>query len=279
MKIRVLTLICALVTLLLVVGCGSSSTQNAGNNGNTPSASGTTPGAGGTGGIGSTAAIQLDAETNDHTSQSPGHLTLDTSGKGVLTMHDNGGMAGVAVTWCNFPGTTGCFNIATFSGDANGNVNGSFTFPNHGNFAGQFGLAVGNTDFFTSGWNIPNGSTPFSSTLLRASTITAGLGSSGTVGSDPLASGVVSIAASSSIVHVEVHGASPSTAYTVALCFMGSGGGCQTFGSLTTNASGDASADFPWSSSGLFPGIDFSGVFVIRRTNGEIEFVNGFHVP
>lgn len=278
MQTRYIAYVMTLAVLLFTIGCGSSNTSsNPGTAGPGNAGSGTSN----PGGSGSTATIQLAAETNDRTSGATGQITVDSGGKGALTLHSNSGTTGVTLSWCNFPGPNGCFsNFVSFGADANGNVNGTFTFPAHGNFAGTFGLTLGGTDFFESGWNIPNGSTPFQSTLLKASSVGAGLGSSGAIGSDPLSSGLVSIAAGSSTVHTEVHGASPSQSYSVVLCGMGSGGGCETFGNLSTDGSGNGSGDFAWTSAGLLPGVDFSGVFLLRRANGgPIEFVNGFHVP
>lgn len=280
MKVRWIVLVSCLAVLLFGLGCGSSS--NTGSSAATPTANpGGTTGAGN----GSSTSVQFAAETNDRTSGATGQLTLDTSGKGVLSLQHGGANAGVQLTWCNFPGQNGCFsNFATFTTDASGNATGTFTFPGHGNFAGTFGLTLGGTNVFAAGWNIPNGSTPFQSALLKAGSISAGLGPNGPIGSDPLTSGVVSIAAGSSTVHAQIQGASPSQGYSVMLCGMGAsstfGSSCETFGNLSTDATGNASGDFAWSSAGLLPGVDFSGVFVLRRAGGgPIEFVSGFQAP
>ena len=99
------------------------------------------------------------------------------------------------------------------------------------------------------------------------------------VGNDPLSSGSVTIASGSSTVHFDVKGTRPNIIYSATFCRNGGGSSCVAMGGLTTDASGNGSADFSLATT-VGAGTGQSGVFFL--TSGKppaIEFITGFKAP
>jgi hypothetical protein len=213
-----------------------------------------------------------------------GQITINTAGNGAMDIQGPVPNANFKVTWCNFPGTTGCFDIGSFNADSGGELKASFTFPQHGRFAGVFGFTEEGVNVFNAGFDIPNGSTPFRAVMLPAASITAGLGAFATelgVGNDLLSSGLVSVASGSSTAHIVLQGIPANQSYNVLFCSNGavsSGSGCLQSNNFSSDGSGNATVDMAAGSTGR----GVAGVFLVRRMMGmraPIEFVSGFRVP
>jgi hypothetical protein len=282
-------LVTSVVLALMLTACGGSNNPATATTTPAPTATAPTPsptpGPGTGGGGASSAPTQYSASIDDNTSHTTGQLTVDTAGKGTLSLKTTPSTS-VAVSWCNFPGTTGCLSIGTFPADASGTLNATFTFPAHGNFAGIFDFTAGGATHFAAGWNIPNGSSPFQAQLLPAGSVSAGLGQAGAqigVGNDPLSSGTVSIAAGSSIAHFTVQGALPNANYPATYCFNSGSSSCFALGVLITNASGSGTFDIDLTKAAIGSGSGFSGVFFLHRQtdpqHAPYEYVSGFKVP
>lgn len=161
------------------------------------------------------------------------------------------------------------------------------TFPGHGAFSGAFIISQNGVDAWETGFTAPSSGsvvftgTQFSAQLVRASTISNGLGSQAQfgVGSDPLASGAATVSEPDKMLHPNLTGASPSTTYTVSYCDP-SGAKCVALGTLTTDSSGNGSAGLSITPA-RSPGDVNAGQFKLSRdgANGPIEFVSAFIVP
>ena len=277
----------------LLVGCGGNASSVPATPAATPTPPSSTPpssggGTGssgsGSGGTGSSAPLQYSAAINADAPRSTGQITVDTAGKGVLAMQ-TAASSTVQVDWCNYPDGNGCGSVGRFTSDTTGNVNGTFTFPGHGDFAGVFNLTVG-TARFSAGWSIPNGGSGFQALLLPVGSISAGLGQDGAqigIGNDPISSGSVTVAANSSMAHFAVQGALPSSNYPVTFCFNSGSSSCFALGVLITDSSGNGSFDTDLSKDAITPSTGLSGVFFLHRQtdpqHAPYEYVSGLKVP
>jgi hypothetical protein len=280
---RAIGLLSCVTVFILLAGCGSTNMTT----GTTPSTGTTTP----TPGAGSTSSVvQYEAATDANigtgaagTGHITGQITVSTTGSGAMDIHDPVANASFKINWCNFPGTTGCFDIGTFNADSSGEVKNTFAFPMHGSFAGVFGLTEGGVNQFSAGFDIPNGSTPFQAALLPAASITAGLGAFAPqfgVGNDTISSGSVAVAAGASTAHLVLQGVPANQTYSAMFCSNGalpSGSGCTQSANFSSDGSGNAAVDMTPGT-----GVGKAGVFLVQRrmvSQAPIEFVSGFRVP
>jgi hypothetical protein len=102
---------------------------------------------------------------------------------------------------------------------------------------------------------------------LQAASITGGIGQA--VGNAPLASG--SAVVNGSTLHVMLNGTTPSHSFTVSSCGVFGASSCTVVGSVTTDSSGNLSADVPGAGAGV------GSVFVLSDNAGA-EFITGFRV-
>ncbi len=269
-------LLLLILSITVIAGCGSSGTNmTAQPSPNQPAPAPTT------GGGSSQFAESMLA--NDATGTVAGQVTVSPSGAGAMNVSGAAPNTTYTVQFCPFAAMNGaCNTLATLTSSGSGAVSATFTVPGHGGFAGVFQLLAGSTVAFVSGFNIPANGSTLQAVLVRASTVAAGFTTQTQVGIgvgfDPLASGSVSVGTSDTV-HVQLQGAAASQSYSVEFCRNGGGSSCFGVGGITTDASGNGSADLSLSSS-VGPGNDQSGVFLI--TGGKppaIEFVSGFTVP
>jgi hypothetical protein len=260
-----------LMVSLLLLGCGTSSKS--------PSAGTTPPTTGGTPPSGSgSSSVQYQSPVTDSSAGGiTGVITVDTAGKGALDMMTKVPNAHVDLAFSPFSnGTTGS-TVASFNGDASGEVKGAFTMPT-GTYSGIFVFTLNGTNVFTDGFSIPNGTTPFLAQLVPAAQTTNKLGQEGTllgIGNDP-GSGSVTVAAGSSIAHIQIQGAVANATDGVEICRNGGGSSCFAPGTFNTNSTGSGTADVS------VLGTE-GGVFLVGRqlsaTSAPIDYAGGFKVP
>ena len=283
MRNRAVSLCAAAALLVFVLACSSASNSGGTGGNGTPGSPVFTLGGGNSNTTQYMAAIDASVGSSGGTQPVTGAVTMDPTGQGTLTLKTGLAFSNTRMSWCNFPGATGCFDIGTFTADSAGNVNTTFTFPQHGTFAGVFGFTGNGVNVFDAGWDIPNGSTPFQASLVPAASVTAGLGAEGPIGNDTLTSGLVTIGVSSSTAHLTVQGVIASQRFDVSFCFNGGGSNCFALGAFTADATGNGSFDVDMSLNGPGPGHGFSGVFIVRReaapNNAPIEYISAFKVP
>ncbi len=178
------------------------------------------------------------------------------------------------IQFCPFPSTVyTCFDAgATLITDASGSGTLTFHFPKTGTWAGYFRANAGGNingfQFSTYDSNL-GGETE---NLQKASATnpqgTCGPGGCSGAAQDALASGSVTV--TNMAAHLVLTGAAPDTTYDVGAC--GSGGSdCYHETNVTTDASGNATADFS-----ITP--DPTGTWTIDRLGAQ-GFVSGFVVP
>ncbi len=202
-----------------------------------------------------------------------GSIKLNSDGSGTAAF-DTGFPQGTtwAFTFCPFPSPAyrGCPALTTVQGDGSSNpVSFPFHMPQKGTFAGVFVIENPNFAFYDSGFLFPATGDQYLSPLVRASTVSGGIGNV-VVGSEPLSSGQVTMN-NSSAAHVVVQGAQPNTTYGVTYCFVTDGSSCFQVGSLTTDASGNGATDISDSAGSQ----TFEGVYHLDDASG-VQYITGF---
>ena len=199
-----------------------------------------------------------------------GQVTVDTSandGTGTLQLNNTGFM-NVELQFCPQGVNAACSNITAFSSDASGNATVNFTFPEKGTFAGVWqvvnsGCSSGCQDAAST---IGDTGVGFKSAMLPAGSITGGIGQA--TGSTP-GSGTMTV--TNAVAHVTLSGSTATHTFHVALCGAPQGLGCASLSDVTTDASGNVSADVgsiqPFGSS----------VFLVSDSAG-VEYVSAFRV-
>ncbi len=202
-----------------------------------------------------------------------GSMSLNSDGSGTANF-DTGFPQGTtwAFTFCPFPSSDyrGCPAVTTIQGDGSTKpVSFHFQMPQKGTFAGVFVIENPNYAFYDSGFLFPATGDQYLSPLVRASTVTGGIGNV-VVGSKPLTSGQVTMN-NSSKAHIVVQGAQPNTTYTVTYC-LNAFGVCQQAGTLATDSAGNGAADVGDTGSQTF-----EGVYHLDDANG-VQYITGFTV-
>jgi hypothetical protein len=178
------------------------------------------------------------------------------------------GFSNAELQFCPSGVNGNCINVVAVSTNANGTATVNFMFPEKGTFAGDWNIVTSNC---SSGCQIAASSTGdsgvnFTAAMLPASTISGGIGQA--TGS---AAGSGTISVNNTTAHLTLSGTTPSHTFNVAVCAAPQQSNCATLSSVTTDASGNASADvgtvqpFGWS---VFEVSDGSGV----------EFISAFRV-
>lgn len=202
-----------------------------------------------------------------------GSMILNSDGSGTAEF-DTGFPQGTtwAFTFCPFPSPDyrGCPAITTVNGDGSQKP---ISFPFHmaqkGTLAGVFVIENPNYAFYDSGFLFPATGDQYLSPLVRAGTVSGGIGSV-VVGSEPLTSGQVTMN-NSSAAHIVVQGAQPNITYAVTYCFVTDGSSCFQVGSLSTDASGNGTTDISDSAGSQ----TFEGVYYLSDANG-VQYITGF---
>jgi hypothetical protein len=181
--------------------------------------------------------------------------------------------------FCPYPNgdQPNCPGVATFTADASGMAHVTFQYPNTGTFMGAF--TVVNTSSgqieVTSMWEQSVTNAKYQAGIFQASSVTGGIGTH-LVGTDPLTSGLVTV--NNTTVHIELHGAKPSTIFNIGVEGNGDGSSSFGFATLTTDASGNAAQDFPMT------GVGPVDVFVLGEQSSDstlaaqAQYVSGFRV-
>lgn len=202
-----------------------------------------------------------------------GELTISASGAAVLNLKGLTPSSPFLLEFCPYPNgdQATCPGVDTFSSDANGAAQATFQYPNKGVFVGAFTVVNNATQKIeaTSMWEQPITGANYSAGIFQASAVSGGIGAQKTVGTDPLASGFVTTTNTS--VHIELQGAAPNATYAIAVDGNADGSSSFFFNNITTDASGNASQDFPMTGDGP---ID---EFLFGRNNAT-EFASGFKV-
>ncbi len=177
--------------------------------------------------------------------QPHGQVTVDADGAtGNGTYQFNGIAANTSYTFrfcMGFASASDCFDIATGTTDAAGAGSGSFHFvpPSRwgtpaSEYDGVFLLDLSGQRSLVTSWNVTSAATMFSAQLFRLS--------SADINSVGPTSGRVTV--SGGVVHVQLRGARPSTAFDVGQQDTINSHSGHMLGTLTTDASGNADADF-----------------------------------
>jgi hypothetical protein len=197
---------------------------------------------------------------------SVGQVMVDTAadnGSGNIRLNGAGLTATETLQFCPAGGSfNNCFGIATTAGTGVTN----FQFPNKGAFAGVFAVLDMGQQVAVGGFGNIAG-VNFQSALLQAASITGGIGQA--AGNAPLTSG--SAVATGPALHLILNGTTPSHSFTVLSCGVFGGSSCTGVGTVTTDASGNLSADVPGASAAV------GAVFVLSDSAGA-EFITGFRV-
>jgi hypothetical protein len=195
-----------------------------------------------------------------------GQVTLDmaaNNGAGNIRLNGAGLTATQVLQFCPAGGSfNNCSNISTTAGTGVTN----FQFPSKGAFAGVFSVLDMGQQITVGGFGNIAGMN-FQSALLQVASITGGIGQA--AGNAPLASG--SAVVNGSTLHVMLNGTTPSHSFTVSSCGVFGASSCTVVGSVTTDSSGNLSADVPGAGAGV------GSVFVLSDNAGA-EFITGFRV-
>lgn len=197
---------------------------------------------------------------------SVGQVMVDTAadnGAGNIRLNGAGLTATQTLQFCPAGGSfNNCFGIPTTAGTGVTN----FQFPNHGAFAGVFAVLDMGQQVAVGGFGNIAG-VNFQSAVLQAASITGGIGQA--AGNAPLASG--SAVATGPALHLVLKGTTPNHSFTVFSCGVFGASSCTGVGSVTTDASGNLSADVPGASGAV------GAVFMLNDSAGA-EFITAFRV-
>lgn len=265
--------------LLLIAGCGSSNnTANAQPPGNQPPPSSPPPPSGGQ-------TAQYEAALLRPGKTSPiagGQIIVNVNGaSGTGQVQATGGAvsATYTITFKPFTNSNAAFQAGTVTSDASGNINGSFTFPQKGTFSGVFHLSAGvnsfNTEIDPMDSGVDNNTNlVFSVPLQQVSKVTPAIHETAMLGSDPLASGMVT--AGGGHVHIELHGAAANGTYTVGACGVNDSSSCSSISgvSIVTDASGNGATD---AATFIQGNGDPAAIVELFRDN-QLQYVSGFTV-
>lgn len=205
-------------------------------------------------------------------SKASGELTISNTGASVLDMKGLAASTPYMLEFCLYP--TGdqatCPGVATFTTDGTGAAHVTFQYPNTGTFMGAFTIVNTSTNAIDamSEWEQPIPNANYQAGIFQSASISGGIGSN-PVGNDPLQSGLVTT--NSTTVHIELRGAVPNATYSIAAEGNSDGSSSFQFNNITTDASGNATQDFPMTGDG--PIDDF-----LFGRNNAIQFVSGFKV-
>ncbi len=207
-----------------------------------------------------------------------------TSGAGKVTATNGAKSATYTITFRPFTNSSNSSSIqvGTVMSDASGTINGSFTFPQKGTFAGIFHLSAGtnasNTEIDPMDSGVDDNTTfVFNVPLVQASQVSPVIQNVGTpgfpttFGTDPLASGFVT--ANQGKLHVEFHGAAPNATYDIVQCDPVNG--CNAGGTVTTDGPGTAISDQTYFVTNRW---DPRVVFGFLKGFNNLEYVTGFTV-
>lgn len=177
-----------------------------------------------------------------------------------------------------------CFNVATATSDASGEVDSAFTFPRPGNWAGDFqvslkGVALLHTTFV----NPPQSVQPFQPVVwlyftLEPETTVNGTGVA-TGAQDPLSSGSIEYD-DKGTVGISLVGASPNSTYAAyeSVTPAVGGSGTNELTTFTTDAGGDGGPQNVFTDPFLNPA--GGDIFTVEPRDGSrAGFIGGFSVP
>ncbi len=201
-----------------------------------------------------------------------GTATVTTSGD--VTLQFTGATPSTTFTLAFCPvsivsNSVPCVSLPTAMSDASGAGQVSFHFPQSGTWAGYFSGRTSNASVAGFG-SVAETAGAYNSPVQQIvpATKANGVGIDGGHPQDP-GSGTISV--TNGLVHVALTGAVPNKAYNVFSCYSGSSS-CQSAGRITTDASGNATADLKLSSNGV-------GIVAIGETTGSVMFAGGFKAP
>ncbi len=199
-----------------------------------------------------------------------------TSGAGKVTATNGAKSASYTITFRPFTNSSSSsIQVGTVMSDAAGNINGSFTFPQKGTFAGIFHLSAGtnasNTEIDPMDSGVDdNTNFVFNVPVVQASQVSPTIEGM-TFGTDPLATGFVT--ANQGNLHVELHGAAPNATYDIVQCDPVNG--CNAGGAVTTDGTGTAISDQTYLVNNRW---DPRVVFGLLKGFNNLEYVTGFTV-
>lgn len=200
----------------------------------------------------------IDASPSPAQRSAHGQVTIDDtapSGNGNFQFSGQSANAQYDVQYCYVPvSDSTCHVMLTATTDASGNGSGSFVIPtSQPTLDGRpyetvvVAIAFSGTQTLITAWTPTDSTAVYSVPLYK--TVAQG--------NDPLTSGRASVNGNN--IHVQIRSAIPNTSYTASLVQQLGGPSGNTLGSLTTDGSGNADADFAITAPGfgvhLTPGI------------------------
>lgn len=201
--------------------------------------------------------------------QPEGTITVDTTannGAGNINAVMPANNSTFILQLCPYPQDfSNCMNVTSITTGASAAVNTNFTFPVKGTFSGIFQIVDtnGNQDEVTT---TASTGTNFKSALLPAATVTGGIQQ--TTGNS---SGIGTVFVSGTTAHITLTGALPSHTFNTAVCSITLQTPCAALANITTDAQGNASADV-----GPVQPVGWS-VFRVSDPSG-VQFVTAFRV-
>jgi hypothetical protein len=272
MRVAGLSAIVTIAVLVVVTGCGSSNQMA--NTGPTPVPQ-------------PSPSPQPSPTPNGSTQWSSnvtgatGTVTVSAAGDVMIQVTEAMPSTTFIGNFCQYPGsafiTRGldpCFGLQqSFTSDANGNGQLTFHFPKSGSWTGSFNFAPGGDTNSSARITTDNVGTQgtVSASLVPLSTANKG----GAPGAEPTTQepGSGSVALSGGNVSITLTAATASASYAVFQAFSNSGSASQQVGTLTTDATGNASGTFAvLSSTGTLFEID-------RMAATTAGLASGFTVP
>lgn len=205
-----------------------------------------------------TGQITVDVSANDGSGNARGKVAASSNQK---------------LQFCPYLGNySNCFDVASFTSDAQGQFNVNFTFPKKGAQLGLFRTindpAGTETSEFAIGSITQTSAPSFRSVLLPASLISGGVGTA--VGTASLKQGSVAVTGNSSLntVQITLTGAPPNDTFTPRLCLL-DGVRCVFLSSFTTDSSGNAAITLGTTTADAF-------VVVLVSDSQGVEYVGAF---
>jgi hypothetical protein len=204
-----------------------------------------------------------------------GQLTVDVSAN-----NGSGNARGMVAAsssqklqFCPYLGNySNCFDVASFTSDAQGQFDVNFTFPKKGAQLGLFRTvndpAGTETSEFAIGSATQTSAPSFRSALLPASLISGGVGTA--VGTASLTQGSVAVTGNSSLntVQITLTGAPPNDTFLPKLCLL-DGVRCVQLSNFTTDSSGNAAVTLDTITADAF-------VVVVISDSQGVKYVGAF---
>lgn len=226
-----------------------------------------------------TAQVQYKVSLSNFTADI-GQVTVDTTGKVTAQASSLTAKTTYQLEFCPAPSQNyACFPIADMPTDSSGNSSITATFPNSGDWAGDFKVTLGGTSQAQTDI-VPNISTSvYSAILLPASTANGNgivLNGPSPGPQDPLSSGTVTLV--SGAIQFVINGAMPDSVYTATECPTFFGSSCyalydsQRNGNFTTDANGNVTFTVLWDQTA-------GDIFEVDPSAARTGFVAGFRVP